>query len=439
MEQKISASFLKKKAAAYKSLKGKSAAISRYNEQRRLEFEAEKILQELQEEKLDIRPDNIKAYISYVNAFSTGNRRDDNLAKLQQYADFDVREYADKHDKSFTEKLLAWFETRQDMPKYLTASQMKKRRHKYHKLCHKVNEEPWRHVSENNRVQNLRYEAQKYAADVASGKLEVKPEDGHEFRDYISFICYPIAKDSIERQAISKVSAMLSENRIKAPENSRPVAGVHFRSVWQKAGNKLKIASISLLTVVGTLVGIKSCGSMKKAESPVEQPKITIVKQNTAKNKPQIKKSVKTVSLQKIWNNYYDNTIEILSSASQKQKLYSQIEKQVAAGIYVLPQDISKEKMAYSYLIYKEYGVKSSIAAALNSKEKLSLAAQQRLVEDVKQAGDKGEGVKQMAAKFSKGRLSSYSKYDKASPALQKQHIKNLKELMQAKKMQQAR
>ena len=90
-------------------------------------------------------------------------------------------------------------------------------------------------------------------------------------------------------------------------------------------------------------------------------------------------------------------------------------------------------------MIYKEYGLKSSIAAALNSKEKLSSAAQQRLVEDVKQAGDKGEGVKQMAAKLSHGRLSSYSKYDKASPALQKQHIKNLKELMQAKKMQYSR
>lgn len=449
MKQRVSSAFLKKEAAKYQSLNKKKFTNSRYNQKRRLEDDAEKLLNKLCAGELDVQTDDVKAYVSYINAFSSSERRDEDLTKLQQYADFDVKAYAENQDKSFKEKLLALFKPSPEKIKYLSASQMKRRSDKYRKLCRRVNKNPWGNNAAYERSRALRHEAQKYAAAVASEKVTVKPEDGREFRNYINIVCFPIDKNGVEYQAISTVSAMLRKHKELQPsatETKRPAFGSSLRNLWQKTGRKLKITAVALLAAAGALVGGKSCSKAQDNASSVPVEKIAVVKPDTAAAEPIVKNvekkqqsdSAKVVSLQKIWNNYYDNTIEILSSAAQKQKLYSMIDKQLAAGLYVLPEDISKEKLAYSYLIYKEYGIKSSLSSALNSKEKLSAAAQRKLIEDVRKAGNKGEGVKQMAAKRNNGHLSSYSKYDKASPTLQKQHIKNLKQLMQAKKQNQA-
>ena len=79
----------------------------------------------------------------------------------------------------------------------------------------------------------------------------------------------------------------------------------------------------------------------------------------------------------------------------------------------------------------------------MQSKEKLSSSEQAQLLHDIAAAGNKGEGVKKMASLANGGILSSFSRYDQASPSLQQKHrqnlkqIKNLKQLMQAKKQVQ--
>ena len=137
---------------------------------------------------------------------------------------------------------------------------------------------------------------------------------------------------------------------------------------------------------------------------------------------------------QRVWNNYYDNTVEILSSAKVKRDLYHKIEQQLADSVFVLPQDISKERLAYTYLIYQAYGIDSTIGQALERTGKLSNTEQTRLFEDVLAAGAKGEGVKKMAIARTGGQLSSYSRYDRASSSLQKKHVRNLHELGKLKR-----
>ena len=121
-------------------------------------------------------------------------------------------------------------------------------------------------------------------------------------------------------------------------------------------------------------------------------------------------------------------------SAQKKEALYKQIEAQIEKKILVLPQGVSKQKLAYSYAIYNEYGIKSSIADALNSTEKLSEARQNRLAEDIKAAGNKGQGVKAMAQKINRGQMKQTSKFDRADKVLRLKHIQNLNQLMKLAK-----
>lgn len=186
----------------------------------------------------------------------------------------------------------------------------------------------------------------------------------------------------------------------------------------------------------------------KTADFNTERKTISTVSQQDAKNHKNLS-SVPVQKHQKIWNKFYDNAVEMMTSLPKKKQLYSQINKQLSKNIFKLPAEISKEKLAYSYVMYFEYGIKSSLKNALSSSDKLSEHQQQKLIAEVYAVGEKGEGLKNLSEQMYGKKLSSFSHFDNARSKLKNNHlnnlqdinkikgkeIKNLKDLMRLKKL----
>ena len=160
-------------------------------------------------------------------------------------------------------------------------------------------------------------------------------------------------------------------------------------------------------------------------KSKVKTPTAQFIAQKQKNNIQADKKS----SIDKIWKNYYDSTIELLTSKTKRDMLYKQIESQIAAGNFYLPQNISVEKAAYAKVIYDKYNLESSLNKAFSANQKLSENEQKNLVNDILAVGDKGVGAKKMAMRLHKGKLSSFSHYDKADKAQKLQHISVLSQI----------
>ena len=249
-------------------------------------------------------------------------------------------------------------------------------------------------------------------------------------------------------KAIQSLTRTIRQNEANAGKFSLSV--IRAKNKFRHATGKIKISMLAVLAAAGSLIGLKSCDKPLKfsldkeiastlpsaADNNIATPGAkTISFAEAQKGVPSALSSAsKDDREQKIWNNYYDNTLDILISAPKKEALYKQIEAQIEKKILVLPQGGSKQKLAYSYAIYNEYGIKSSIADALNSTEKLSEARQNRLAEDIKAAGSKGQGVKAMAQKINRGQLKQTSKFDRADKVLRLKHIQNLNQLMKLAK-----
>ena len=203
------------------------------------------------------------------------------------------------------------------------------------------------------------------------------------------------------------------------------------------AKNKIKAAAvIAGIGLIGFL-GLKTANKV-----PVAKQNPIAMQQNTPKKAeaktaeftaPAQQQSPQTdhkqSSTEKIWKNYYDNTIELLTSKAKRDMLYQKIEKQIAAGNFSLPQDISVEKAAYAKVMYDQYGLKSSLNHAFSAKQKLSDEAQKKLVKDILAVGNKGAGAKKMAMQLHNGRLSDFSHYNNAAQAQKQQHASALLQL----------
>ena len=442
MEKEIKVNALVKQMKRYNRLLKKDLTPERWTARLYIEDNARHFLEALSGGRLNVKTEDAKVLAKYIHTFAKSSR-DELYAKIQPYADFDVKEYAETPKLSLWQKM---FSRQSEKDQYLTANQMKKRYREYRKVCKAVEHNGWSEKAIQKQYQ-LRDEAMDYVDDILNDKVVVKAEDLAEFGNYVSIICHPVYDGSPAQQVLHKVRLQgVKQSARPTPQTqSQPAKKTSF---WKRLGSKIKVAALSTLAVAGSLLGVKSCEGMSKIVPSQPQAKVIAVPQQadtvkTFKIQPapqkntQVKaKSVKSQvsSEQKVWNNYYDNAVEILSSATKKSKLYAQIDRQIADNIFALPKGVSKEKLAYCYTIYKEYGVKSSLKNALTSTKKLSQAEVLQMVKDINAAGKKGEGVKKMAAQLNHGKLSSYSKYDRAPSHLQKRHAKTLKDIMQAKK-----
>lgn len=456
MKEKFKAKALTKQMKRYDKILKKTLTPELWTERQRIEASADHFLRALADDRFEVNGENVKVLADYIHTF-TNARRDELYAKIQPYAGFNVKEYADAPKQNMWQKM---FSRQPQGPQYLTAAQLKKRYQEYRKVCKIVERAGWDNKA-SKKQSKLRNEAMAYVDSVLNDKFIIKPEDNAEFKNYVSVVCYPVYDGSAAQQVLLKVKQQMSATRAAQPQvapQTQSQSQAAKPSFWKRFGTKIKVAALSTLAVAGSLFGVKSCESATKTAPSQPQTEVVVAPQKpdtvktvavqpaaqkaapvetaVAKAAPVKAQPVKSQasSAQKVWNNYYDNAVEILSSSAQKAKLYAQIDRQIANKVFALPNGVSKEKLAYCYTIYKEYGVKSSLKKALTATEKLSQADVLQMAKDINAAGKKGEGVKKMAAQLNNGKLSSYSKYDRASSHLQQQHAKTLKDIMQAKK-----
>lgn len=435
MIKEIKTGVLSKQMKRYKTISAdlrKNFNGKKWNESCQLEYAAEHFLEDLENNHLNINRNNVKILARYVDTFG-GPRAKELLAKLQPYADFDLKQYAEMSKLSLRQKLLRALTGNTE--KYLSAKQMKKRILKLEKLDKSTN---W-NFGIMSKKEKLYKEAENYINTVLEGKISVKPEDRRTFIKYVKFFSYPIYQDSPAQQVLAKIQKQIAEQPVaQSTPKEKSSWGKFLRN---RISNKVKIAVVTTLAVAGSLMGLKSCEKDKQDAIPqkpkseiMAAPAKPVVRDTVSAPKAQIEfVAAQTSSEQKIWNNYYDNTVEIFMSAAQKNKLYAKIESQIANGIFELPNGVSKEKFAYCVAVYKEYGLKTSLENALNSTTKLSKEAAQQMEKDISAAGKKGEGAKKIAERVNHGKLKKYSKFDHSSSRLQKQHAKTLADIMKLK------
>ena len=454
---------MKRYTSKYTHLKNKTLSQKTYVEMEKISDLANEILRSFSHHNSPIDDNEAKIWIDFINTFGY-SRKQDLLKKLQNRINFNIEEYMASKQKSFLDKI---FPKKQKIS-YLSSNELKQKYNRYNFIAHDDLNAYFFKSSKTKELKRLKEEAIRYTEAIASGKIVPHQEDCVETKNYIEAICFPTTP--IEKKAKDIVMQIY----MNGPQQSQTVSNATVlpdkqqssqkKSIFSKRiSTKIKFGILSSIALIGSFLGIKSSNEkinssedmtievkkskpnttseqistakwQNKQSSKVEQQSLKIEPQST---KVEQQKTDISTKEQNVWKNYYDNTIEILSSATQKEKLYKQIEQQLSAGIFKLPQDISKEKMAYSYVLYKEYGLSTSISQALTSKQRLTTQQQQKLEQEINAVGKKGEGVKKIAQQMYNGKLSSYSKFNDASSKLQQKHVKNLKELMQLKKQNQ--
>lgn len=139
----------------------------------------------------------------------------------------------------------------------------------------------------------------------------------------------------------------------------------------------------------------------------------------------------------------YDHHIFILNKrigSKKMQSMIAAINKKGIDGVFSLPDSISSVDFAYALVMYRAYGVESSLQKAYKATTKLSAEENAQIIKDIIDAGDTGLGVKKKAEQIRlslhKGPLEDgFSLYNKLSQKDQHRHNVNLKQYRQAKKM----
>lgn len=272
----------------------------------------------------------------------------------------------------------------------------------------------------------------------AEGKLEINPGDFPTFAKYINTFSpddetrqklfagmrkeYGFnAEKSLQEQNMSDWQYLKSTY---LPKRFNRVSNT-FKKVW----NRSKVALLGAVIFIGSAFGMKSDDNPQKLQktvtTTVEATPRTMVKKAKTIDMNNAKESIAALKYKEVYRNFYNTKIEILTSAAQRQALYSKIDTQINGNIFKLPKHISKEQVAYVDVMYKAYGLKSPIENALTSKHKLSEAQQNQLIKDL---NIKDSEIKNKARTIS-GKLGRHSSFDKANLNLQQQHLNNLRKL----------
>lgn len=492
--QKISAKTMRKDIYDYKYIKHHSFSEKRHIRREKIIELADMYGEMFMADELDIKGKE-KLFALYVNTISPSGKRE-LLQKLQQQVDFNIEQYLEHSALSFWQKLryrndssgiyLSSKQMRKQIDFYIKAH--KKLSHGWfdnHDLY--VKSEEMRNFAQDYITSFNRGKIHIQPKDM---------ETFYEYINVMAYPIYDGSPAQQALYKLDEIAAQMPTQtapvqQTKTPKKSGPSGiAVFFNSVKQKISNlklpkfsfphfkrpqikikpltrpkfnlsahkeKLKAAAVTALFLMFSL-GLKN-GSNPNAnknspkENKIEQKQkavTTTATQSQKKNidfknaaqaidkaennsQQQTAADSNDIKYQKVLKNYYDETISSLTSSEIRDELYARIDHQLQKGIFSLPQNLTKERVAHSYLMYKLYGVKSSISSALEASEKLSDKAQAEFVKDVENAGDTGLGVKKIASQKTK-KLSNHSIMSKKSVKQQKQHAKNLKELRQMRK-----
>lgn len=483
MEQKKLAKNMQKDLKKYKSLQKKNFSQYVYYRSEELRERADKYLEMFMNDELDVG-EYQKIFALYIDTFANYGK-EKLLDKLQAQCDFNVREHIEYSSLSAWQKIMG--KKKNEIP-YLSSKQLNKRAKFYVSANEKISHDWNGNISLMSKIDNLREEETRYVSAFLDGKVVIKPEDYSAFQNYIKTIEFDCYEGSPADKALQKLANLQKQNTVKpiTPKKSfterltqlkNKVAGIFHnfgRMFKSKSANRkvatqrklqptnnlrrvLKYVAVGSAFLVTTLSLSNGSGNSKvnehKAKVALKQNKATkhaIDKTDTVSFAQQVVATpVKTIvapekqqisltdslqsSYRKISKNFYDETISHFVSSAERDSMYAQVSAQVKKGIFTLPENISAERMAYSMIMYKQYGVHSSLAQAYSSKVKLSDTAQKKLVEDILAAGETGLGVKKMALN-QHGKLNDYSAIKGKSISKQAKHAKNLKDLQQIRK-----
>jgi len=474
MAQKDLGKSFKKDINTYKSLRKKTFSPDVYRRTGELDERAEKYFALFMEGNLDVS-DLQKTFALYIDTFG-GYKKEDMLDKLQAQCEFNVREHIEYASLSVWQKISG--QKKEEIP-YLTAKQLDKRRKFFMLASERISHNWYGNMSLHGKLDKLRREEENYVQAFLQGKVVIKPEDYSAFKAYIQTLEFDYYAGSNADKALQKLAKLrenaplhthtpekknfwaekwgelkdkvsnIFNNTAKVIKNSFAIQKQTHTAASKSLWRKLKYAATISVLLLTTLSLNNSRGN---SDLPSGEGKVG-VKQNKAKKQAVPKtnntaftapvsakgqrKSAVADSLQnkyrQISKNFYDETITHFVSIGERDAMYAKVAKQVEQGVFALPEDISVERTVYSMIMYKQYGVKSSVGQALQAGSKLSDAAQKQLIADIRAAGETGLGVKKMAAK-QHGKLSHYSVLNCKSAKQQQKHAQNLQELHKIRK-----
>lgn len=420
----------------------------KYNRREILEQKALTILSDFKNNRLILSSELKRPFALYINAFG-GYHKPEYLAKLQKQAKFDVTSYINESQKTLWQKIFG----AKDKYTALTEKELRKKCKTYRKLKKNTSD-----ADTMIELDSMSRAAEVYAANILRNLTVVPNKDIALTKEYFNTVGGHLYEDSeiynaiqkLDRQALSIIRPQAHVQTKAQPQavSPQPAAKAEKVSIFSRLKKKFSAAKNNL-KAAAVIAGIGLIGflGLKTAnKAPVAKQNTITVKQYTPK-KAEAKTAEfaapaqrqnqtsahKPSSAEKIWKNYYDNTIELLTSKAKRDLLYQKIEKQIAAGNFSLPQNISVEKAAYAKVMYDQYGLKSSLNQAFSAKQKLSDKAQKKLVKDILAVGNKGAGAKKMAMQLYNGKLSGFSHYNNADNAQKQQHASALLQLKKLK------
>ena len=405
------------------------------------------ILDQYADGLLDVHDRDKKVLAEYIDTFADSNRREHLLTKLQKETLFDVKQYLSDDKRSYWQKFL----NIEPNAGHISASGLERRIRKYNRLNRKLSE-GWYHRERDYQAQRvLESEAERYASGFLKGEVEVTRAEVPALKNYLMTFQNQINATSITdayNEVLNTPVENFAEKRtplwqrfkksVKNTWNEMVDAFKPKRAMTINMDRKswYKVAAASVLFAVGASYFLKSdTASSKTVQKPAKA-----IKQKTSASTEQT--SIKTDAFaeikpeltheQKIWKNFYDtkNAIQANDAGIDLQAMYKNIEAQQEAGIFVMPENISVERFAFTHLMYKAHGLNSPLEAAINGKQKISAEQQKAIAEAIQIADTNGAGVKRLAFSISKrmGReLSNHSAYDHASKEMKQQYINNIR------------
>jgi len=434
---------LKKDMNEYIRLSNKSFTAERYVRMEKIKYRAHDFLDKYHDGRILAYSITPKVLADFAGIFAYGKTQEEILAKIEQVSGLDTKKYLR------TSRIQIRYGNYAAEPSALS---LRLKTLIFKHTAKRIRPNRLYGCTELQKFENMRDEAKRYLRAYLKDDFDLNRRSASAMRDYLKAVFSPNNEEA--QTAISRL-----EKQIESAAETKKTVPCLF-SGWKKLkeriSGKLKTAAVVTLTVAAGIFGVKSCQNMQTKDSV--QNKITLVKAapdskvataktaekpssvadmlSADKNVAKTAETQKTVTAEKIWNNYYDTTLDILCGVKQKEKIYGKIDTQIKKGIFSLPQDISREKAAYTYVIYQKYGLTSGMEKALNSKQKLSAETMLQVVKDIHIAENKGIGVKKLAQqKF--GILKTNSSYQRADKKLRQKHAANLKELLKMRKQAQ--
>lgn len=471
----VADSTLKEDVKSYKKLANKRFSLSVHVARTAIEKRADEILVSFQKGTLTLKPEQYGLFAKYINILGFRGK-EEYFDLLQEKADFDVREYAQKEETPWWKR--AFSKNNNQGIEYLPAKKLIKMADKYILLHEKMEDAQYGKPWLGTKADKIHADAESYINAYLNDKIKINSEDVDAFKHFIKVMEYPLYEGSDGEKALKKLEKEYDDvlEQAEVKEETKAVSVPLFSRLKQSAQAKLvalkenntwyrrTAVAIAGFVAVGALwLGFKDDFSKaeksttndkkvaktearaQKAETKAADEKMihfSFVANEYKSTAPAVKPE-KTVKKDNVVNydsarlariNHHNHVLEMRLGKVKGEKLVNDIKAKINDGVFSLPQNLGAEDFAYAMEMYRAYGVKCSLNDAFKSDKKLSENQNSKVVEDIVAAGETGLGVKKMASAMNNGKLNHKSVYNRASKKSQRQHNMNMQQWFKAKK-----